>query len=47
MTEETAASVPTAKGAHSIFRSLMLTTLMERSCILGRVASPHCWGPAL
>ena len=39
MTEETAASVPTAKGAHSIFRSLMLTTLMERSCILAVLSS--------
>ena len=47
MTEETAASAPTAKEPHSILGSLMLTTLMEHLCILNRVARPHCWGPAL
>lgn len=39
MTEETATSVPSAKGAHSIFHSPMLTTLMERSCILTMLLS--------
>ncbi len=39
MTEYHTDSVPTAKRAHSIFRSLMFTTLMEHSCILAILLS--------